>query len=94
MLQLGRARVVVRLGRELQPKLRPVINATGIVLHTNLGRAPVAEQAAKAAYEAARGHKAQAVSLQPAAFWRTNDRPTADNAETSALAFRGTPNTL
>src|SRR4029450_12356951 len=28
-------RVVVRLGRELQPKLRTVINATGIVLHTN-----------------------------------------------------------
>src|SRR5439155_4875116 len=39
-------RVAQRLGRELQPKLRPVINATGIVLHTNLGRAPIAEQAA------------------------------------------------
>jgi L-seryl-tRNA(Ser) seleniumtransferase len=50
------ARVVERLGRELRPKLRPVINATGIVLHTNLGRAPVAEEAAKAAYEAARGY--------------------------------------
>jgi L-seryl-tRNA(Ser) seleniumtransferase len=50
------ARVVERLGRELRPKLRPVINATGIVLHTNLGRAPIAEEAAKAAYEAARGY--------------------------------------
>lgn len=50
------ARVVERLGRELRPKLRRVINATGIVLHTNLGRAPVAEQAAQAAYEAARGY--------------------------------------
>jgi L-seryl-tRNA(Ser) seleniumtransferase len=48
--------VVERLGRELRPKLRSVINATGIVLHTNLGRAPVAEEAAKAAYEAARGY--------------------------------------
>ena len=37
-------------------RLRPVINATGIVLHTNLGRAPVAEAAARAAYEAARGY--------------------------------------
>src|SRR5262249_1363106 len=50
------ARVAERLGRELRPKLRPVINATGIVLHTNLGRAPVAEEAAQAAYEAARGY--------------------------------------
>src|SRR5262249_10332425 len=50
------ARVAERLGRELRPKLRPVINATGIVLHTNLGRAPIAEEAAQAAYEAARGY--------------------------------------
>jgi L-seryl-tRNA(Ser) seleniumtransferase len=50
------AAVAARLGRELRPKLRPVINATGIVLHTNLGRAPVAEEAARAAYEAARGY--------------------------------------
>lgn len=50
------ARVAQRLGREFQPKLRSVINATGIVLHTNLGRAPLAEEAARAAYEAARGY--------------------------------------
>jgi L-seryl-tRNA(Ser) seleniumtransferase len=50
------ARVVLRLAQDFQPKLRPVINATGIVLHTNLGRAPIAEEAAKAAYEAARGY--------------------------------------
>jgi L-seryl-tRNA(Ser) seleniumtransferase len=50
------ARVVARLDRELKPKLRPVINATGIILHTNLGRSPVAEEAARAAYEAARGY--------------------------------------
>src|SRR4051794_41062242 len=41
-----------RLQRRESPKLRPVINATGIILHTNLGRAPLAEEAARAAYEA------------------------------------------
>ncbi len=49
-------RVAERLGHDLRPRLRPVINATGIVLHTNLGRAPVAEEAARAAYDAARGY--------------------------------------
>jgi L-seryl-tRNA(Ser) seleniumtransferase len=49
-------RVVERMATELQPRLRRVINATGIVLHTNLGRAPMAEEAARAAYEAARGY--------------------------------------
>src|SRR5947209_4289871 len=37
-------RAAGRLGRSLRPKLVPVINATGIVLHTNLGRAPLAEE--------------------------------------------------
>jgi L-seryl-tRNA(Ser) seleniumtransferase len=50
------SRVAGRLGHELRPKLRSVINATGIVLHTNLGRSPLAEKAAQAAYEAARGY--------------------------------------
>src|SRR6516165_6817169 len=45
-----------RLRGDLRPRLRSVINATGIVLHTNLGRAPLAEEAAKAVYEAARGY--------------------------------------
>ncbi|MBI2806305.1 MAG: L-seryl-tRNA(Sec) selenium transferase [Planctomycetes bacterium] len=49
-------RVQNRLRVDLQPRLRSVINATGIVLHTNLGRAPIAEEAAKAAYDAARGY--------------------------------------
>jgi len=50
------ASVESTLERDAQPRLRSVINATGIVLHTNLGRAPVADQAAQAAYEAARGY--------------------------------------
>jgi L-seryl-tRNA(Ser) seleniumtransferase len=49
-------RALVRLGQGRQIKLRPVINATGIILHTNLGRAPVAMEAAKAAHDAACGY--------------------------------------
>lgn len=35
------ARVAAVLDRLAKPSLRPVINATGVVLHTNLGRAPL-----------------------------------------------------
>src|SRR5262245_22033136 len=48
--------VTRRLEVDLQPRLRQVINATGIILHTNLGRAPVAMEAARAASEAAAGY--------------------------------------
>src|SRR4051794_5123785 len=49
-------RVAQRLTQAHRPKLVEVINATGIVLHTNLGRAPVAEEAARAASSAAAGY--------------------------------------
>src|SRR6266851_3431470 len=58
------ARVIERLDREARPLLRTVINATGIMLHTNLGRAPIAEEAARAAYEAARGYLNLELDLQ------------------------------
>lgn len=50
------AAVVRKLHEAEAPILRTVLNATGIVLHTNLGRSPMAEVAARAAYEAARGY--------------------------------------
>jgi L-seryl-tRNA(Ser) seleniumtransferase len=50
------ARVAAKMDVAMRPKLRLVINATGVILHTNLGRAPMAEAAARAAYEAARGY--------------------------------------
>ncbi len=51
---LGRARAALDAAQS--PCVRRVINATGIVLHTNLGRAPLAPEVAKAVVEAARGY--------------------------------------
>jgi L-seryl-tRNA(Ser) seleniumtransferase len=39
-----------------QPAPRPVINATGVIIHTNLGRAPLSHAATEAAVRAARGY--------------------------------------
>jgi L-seryl-tRNA(Ser) seleniumtransferase len=39
-----------------RPSLRRVLNATGVIVHTNLGRAPLAESAAEAARAAAVGY--------------------------------------
>ena len=42
------AEIAERLARRVTRSLRPVLNATGVVLHTNLGRAPLAAAAAEA----------------------------------------------
>jgi len=49
------ARILAEVESLLAPSLRPVINATGVVLHTNLGRAPLAT-AAMAQIENASAH--------------------------------------
>jgi L-seryl-tRNA(Ser) seleniumtransferase len=54
--------VTTALGRA-EPVPRPVINATGIGLHTNLGRAVLAEQAVAALTQAARGAVALEIDL-------------------------------
>jgi len=45
-----------QLHAALEFSLRPVINATGVILHTNLGRAPVAQSALKRVTEVAGGY--------------------------------------
>jgi L-seryl-tRNA(Ser) seleniumtransferase len=48
------AEAACRLSRP--PSLRPVLNATGVIVHTNLGRAPLATAAVERAAAVARGY--------------------------------------
>ncbi len=48
--------LVRRLERMARPSLRPVINATGVILHTNLGRAPLSREALEAMVQVASGY--------------------------------------
>ena len=50
------ARIVAHLENRLAPLLRPVINATGVIIHTNLGRSPLSAAARAAMDAAARGY--------------------------------------
>ena len=68
---LARAREEIRAGMEpgdlaerltseleaaRRPSLRRVLNATGVIVHTNLGRAPLAEEAIARVHDVARGY--------------------------------------
>jgi L-seryl-tRNA(Ser) seleniumtransferase len=50
------ARVREELSAARAPSLRRVLNATGVIVHTNLGRAPLAAEALTQVVEAARGY--------------------------------------
>jgi L-seryl-tRNA(Ser) seleniumtransferase len=50
------AAAAARLGEAFRPSLEAVINATGVILHTNLGRAPLAGSAIDRVAEIARGY--------------------------------------
>lgn len=49
-------RMRMALAQQHRPSLRRVINATGVIVNTNLGRAPLGEAAVAAVTEAARGY--------------------------------------
>ena len=55
-LELTVERVVERVEAMAARELRAVINATGTMLHTNLGRAPLSEAAFSHAWQASRGY--------------------------------------
>ena len=48
--------VLAEIGRMRQPSLRRVLNATGVLVHTNLGRAPLAEAALARVAEVGAGY--------------------------------------
>jgi L-seryl-tRNA(Ser) seleniumtransferase len=50
------ARAAAGLAASLRPSLRRVLNATGVVVHTNLGRAPLAEAALERVREIGAGY--------------------------------------
>jgi L-seryl-tRNA(Ser) seleniumtransferase len=73
----GEADLVAR-GREWidasgRPHLRRVINATGVILHTNLGRAPLADAAREAVARAAEGYSNLELDLETGARGSRHD---------------------
>jgi len=79
----------VVLPRRLKDPLAPAIRLRDLLavrLASSVpGQTAKAREEAAQAYEASRGHKAQAASPQLVGLWRTAERPTVENAESSAL---------
>lgn len=56
-------RIAKWIATDQRPRLRPVINATGILLHTGLGRSPLSQPAIQAIQECASGYASVEVNL-------------------------------
>jgi L-seryl-tRNA(Ser) seleniumtransferase len=73
------ADLLARCRAWLQPSMQRVLNGTGVVLHTNLGRAPLANSAAEAVNALARGYTNLELDL------RTGERSHRDQHLTSLI---------
>ena len=47
-----------------RPSLRAVVNATGVILHTNIGRSPLAQEALDAVVDVSRGYSTLEYSVE------------------------------
>ena len=65
--------IAARLAGERSATLRPVLNATGVVLHTNLGRAPLARAAIDAVTAIASGYSNLELDLSTGARGHRSD---------------------
>jgi len=72
------------LGAQLAPSISPVINATGVILHTNLGRAPLSPAACEAMLRVAGGYSTLEFDLS---LGRRGDR--SKHAEAKLLQLTG-----
>jgi L-seryl-tRNA(Ser) seleniumtransferase len=64
LTELIEGRLARKANESSQSSLRRVINATGVILHTNLGRAPLARQAVDAVAEIASGYSSLEYDLE------------------------------
>ena len=85
---LNQDRIVVRILHRIEnicaPSLRPLVNGTGIVLHTNFGRAPLSEDAIEAVSKTGRGYSNLEYDLEARARGSRHD-----HVETLLKAFLG-----
>jgi L-seryl-tRNA(Ser) seleniumtransferase len=65
--------IAAEANRILQPSLQPVINATGVILHTNLGRAPLSAAVVEAIKNAATQYSNLEYSLASGARGKRDD---------------------
>ena len=78
-----------RLAEIFSPEVRRVVNATGVLIHTNLGRAPLGESARAAAAGAAEGYQSIEIDL---ATGRRGSRGARTRAQLAR--FLGAPDAL
>ena len=65
--------IALRARRSLQPSLRRVINASGVLIHTNLGRVPLSRQAVERIVECAGGYSNLEFDLEKGERGRRDD---------------------